>query len=166
MSLPRCNANPEELTIVRLRAGVDEAFEILTEYYEAVHVLQRDTAEDVEKIIEASDSGIWLAYLGNQAVGCVVLRKLPVIPLAAECKRLFVRPSARGNGIADKLLDTQEEYARSRGLEWLYLDTYDELKTAIKIYQRRGYERCGCYNNNPQATIFMRKYLGASRFPS
>jgi hypothetical protein len=29
------------------------------------------------------------------------------------------------------------------------------------LYQRRGYEQCSRYNDNPQATVFMRKRLSA-----
>ena len=78
---------------------------------------------------------------------------------AGECKRLYVRPHARGKRIADKLLDAQEEFARSQGIEWIYLDSFDDLKTAIALYERRGFERCARYNDNPQATLFMRKRL-------
>jgi hypothetical protein len=31
---------------------------------------------------------------------------------------------------------------------------------AIRLYDQLGYERCDRYNDNPQATIFMRKRLG------
>jgi ribosomal protein S18 acetylase RimI-like enzyme len=72
-----------------------------------------------------------------------------------------VKPVARGRGIADKLLNAQEEYARSQGVEWIYLDSYDDLKAAIALYERRGYERCERYNTNPQATLFMRKRIVA-----
>jgi DNA-binding MarR family transcriptional regulator/GNAT superfamily N-acetyltransferase len=146
--------------IVRLTAAKDDALRILQEYYEAVQVVQRDTAAGVRKILNAPASGMWLAYMGEELVGCVVLRKLESIPPAAECKRLYVRPSARGNRIADKLLDAQEAFARAEGIEWIYLDSYDDLKTAIALYERRGYERCKRYNDNPQATLFMRKHLG------
>jgi ribosomal protein S18 acetylase RimI-like enzyme len=70
-----------------------------------------------------------------------------------------VKPWARGRGIADKLLDAQETHARNEGLEWIYLDSYDDLKAAIVLYERRGYERCQRYNDNPQATVFMRKKI-------
>jgi ribosomal protein S18 acetylase RimI-like enzyme len=89
------------------------------------------------------------------------LRKLPNIAHASECKRLYVKPTARGKHIADKLLDAQEAFARNEGVDWIYLDSYDDLKAAIALYERRGYERCERYNDNPQATLFMRKYLGA-----
>lgn len=145
--------------IVRLTAANDHALAILQEYYEAVHVVQRDTPASIQKILGAPASGMWLAYLGDAVVGCVVLRKLESIPRAAECKRLYVKPCARGNRIADKLLDEQEAFARAEGIKWIYLDTYDDLKPAIALYERRGYERCERYNDNPQATLFMRKRI-------
>ena len=149
------------LRIVCLTAANDDALTILQEYYEAVHVIQRDSPGSIQQIIDAPGFGIWLAYLGDEVVGCVVLRKLASIPFASECKRLYVRPSARGNRIADKLLDAQEAYAHSQGIEWIYLDSYDDLKSAIALYERRGYQRCERYNDNPQATLFMRKRIGS-----
>jgi ribosomal protein S18 acetylase RimI-like enzyme len=90
------------------------------------------------------------------------LRRLESIEKSSECKRLYVKPWARGRVIADKLLDSQEMHARKEGLEWIYLDSYDDLKTAIALYERRGYERCERYNDNPQATVFMRKKIVGS----
>jgi len=148
------------LRIVRLTEVDDDARAILDEYYEAVHVVQRDKPGRIQKLIDTPASGIWLAYLGDEVVGCVVLRKLTKLSRASECKRLYVKPSARGKHIADKLLDAQEAFARSQRVEWIYLDSYDDLKAAIALYEKRGYERCERYNDNPQATLFMRKYIG------
>ena len=146
--------------IVRLSKSNDDAIRLLQEYYEAVSVVQRDTPEAIQKIIDDPVSGIWLAYLEEKAVGCVVLRKLGSIPFAGECKRLYVQPIARGHRIADNLLDAQEEFARSKDLRWIYLDSYDDLKVAIALYRKRGYVSCERYNDNPQATVFLRKNIG------
>jgi ribosomal protein S18 acetylase RimI-like enzyme len=156
--LAKASKNP--VRIERLRASSREALAILQEYYEAVHVVRRDTSASVRKILGATASGMWLAHIGDEVVGCVVLRKLESIPQAGECKRLYVRPSARGNRVSDKLMDALEASARDEGLEWIYLDTYDDLTAAIALYERRGYERCERYNDNPQATLFMRKQIG------
>jgi DNA-binding MarR family transcriptional regulator/GNAT superfamily N-acetyltransferase len=145
--------------IERLTAPNDKALAILQEYYDAVHVVQRDRPGSIQKIIEEPGSGMWLACRGEEVVGCVVLCRLAYVPLASECKRLYVKPTARGNHIADKLLDAQEKFARSQGVEWIYLDSYDDLKTAVALYERRGYQRCERYNDNPQATLFMRKRI-------
>ena len=149
----------DAVRIVRLKKASDEAIEILQEYYEAVHVVQRDKPESLQKLIDTRASGMWLAYLGDEVVGCVALRKMESIAKAGECKRMYVKPAARGRHIADMLLDAQEAFARKAGLEWIYLDTYDDLKPAIAIYERRGYQRCERYNDNPQATLFMRKNI-------
>lgn len=153
-------AQKPAVRIVRLTKASGAALRLLAEYYEAVNVIQRDTPEDVRRLIADPSSGMWLAYLGGKAVGCVLLRRLSSIPFAGECKRLYLRPEARGKGLADALLDAQEAFARSQGLHWIYLDTYDDLKAAIALYQKRGYLPCQRYNDNPQATVFLRKYLG------
>ncbi len=147
------------LRIIRLTEVCEEAVEILQEYYEAVHVVQRDERRSLQTFIDEPASGIWLAYMGDEVLGCVVLRKLISIPKAGECKRMYVKPFGRGRNIANMLLDAQEDFARGAGLEWIYLDTYDDLKTAIRIYERRGYTPCDRYNDNPQATLFMRKRI-------
>ena len=56
-------------------------------------------------------------------------------------------------------MDALEEHARNHGMDWIYLDSYDDLKSAIELYERRGYMRCARYNDNPQATLFMRKKI-------
>jgi DNA-binding MarR family transcriptional regulator/GNAT superfamily N-acetyltransferase len=155
-------AQKTAVTIVRLSKVNEDARQLLQEYYEAVNVVQRDAPEAIQKITDDPFSGVWLAYLDGKAVGCVVLRKLPSIPFAGECKRLYVQPAARGHHIADKLLDAQEDFARSQGLQWIYLDSYDDLKAAIALYRRRGYVSCRRYNDNPQATVFLRKKIGRS----
>src|SRR2546428_7956690 len=62
------------------------------------------------------------------------------------------------HGLA-RLLEELERFALGHGDEWLYLDTNDSLQAAIAFYERNGYFRCARYNENPQATIFMRKKL-------
>jgi GNAT superfamily N-acetyltransferase len=136
-----------------------DAQAVLQEYYESINVLVRDQPGAIQAIIDAPASGVWLAYLGKEVVGCVVLRRLELLPKSGECKRLYVKPRARGQGIAGKLLDSLEMHARNKGLEWIYLDSYDDLKAAIALYETRGYARCDRYNDNPQATVFMRKKI-------
>ncbi len=145
--------------IVKLSKSNDAALRLLQEYYQAVNVVQRDAPEVIQEIIDDPHSGVWLAYLEEKAVGCVVLRKLSSVPFAVECKRLYVQPIARGHRIADKLLDAQEDFARGKGLHWIYLDSYDDLKVALALYRKRGYVACERYNDNPQATVFLRKNI-------
>jgi DNA-binding MarR family transcriptional regulator/GNAT superfamily N-acetyltransferase len=143
--------------IVRLSKMDNDVLRLINEYYEAINVAQRDTSASIRKIIQDKKSGVWLAYLNNQAVGCVVLKALPSMSSAAECKRLYVQPQARGHGLANGMLDALETFAHHKGLTWIYLDSFDALKAAVALYKKRGYLPCDRYNDNPQATIFLRK---------
>jgi DNA-binding MarR family transcriptional regulator/GNAT superfamily N-acetyltransferase len=146
--------------IIRLSKMDDQALRLINEYYEATNVTQRDAPTTIKKIIRDSAAGVWLAYLDDRAVGCVVLKTLASMPAAAECKRLYVKPEARGLGLANRMLDLLETFARKRGVAWIYLDSFDALTAAVALYKKRGYVRCDRYNNNPQATIFLRKRIG------
>jgi ribosomal protein S18 acetylase RimI-like enzyme len=108
----------------------------------------------------AGSGALWLADERDDVMGCVGLRPLPNVgPDAGEVKRLYVRPSHRRKGIAGALMDALETAARESGYRALYLDTKDDMPTAIRFYESRGYERIPRYNDNPQATIFMRRLL-------
>lgn len=137
----------------------DAAWGIIEEYYVAAGVMARDVREDFSRIYFQDGAGVWLATLENNVVGCVALRPLEEIAHSAEVKRLYVRPRFRECGIAAALYQSLELYARERGYEWLYLDTTDEMLAAQRLYAALGYELTTPYNDNPQATIFMRKHL-------
>jgi len=147
------------IRITRLSEATADARTILQEYYEALQVVQRDTPEAIQTIIDDHASGFWLAYRAAEVVGCVVLRRLTSIPGTSECKRLYVKPSARGQHVAEQLLDALEAYARQHDVQWVYLDSHDGLTAAIALYRKRGYQPCERYNSNPQATLFMCKKI-------
>jgi GNAT superfamily N-acetyltransferase len=137
----------------------DAAFGLIEEYYEAIGVVVRDDRAALEHYLASPGSPIWIATVNAVPAGCVMLRPLPVIPLAAEVKRLYVRPAFRGLRLAHALMQAAEEHARASGVEWLYLDTKDDLHAAIHFYLGTGYQPCSRYNDNPQATLFLRKRL-------
>ncbi|MES2743329.1 MAG: GNAT family N-acetyltransferase [Pseudomonadota bacterium] len=136
---------------------------LLGEYFEAINVTKRDTLDEIAAYLSDSTSGLWVTYVDEVPGACVVLRPLPSVELAVECKRLYVRPGFRGRGLADLLLDAMEAKAAAGGARWVYLDSKDDLKGALHIYTRRGYQTCERYNDNPQATVFMRKQLPSSK---
>jgi len=142
-------------------AEAEDAYSLIEEYYEAVHVIARDDRAQILQYISDPESCILLAYSDSTPAGCILYRPLPHMVSAGEVKRLYVRPAFRRRGIAERLLEALEQFASGRDAEWLYLDTTDELQAAISFYERHGYARCERYNDNPQATIFMRKKLAA-----
>ncbi len=149
-----------DVRITRAEApDFEAAWSIVNEYYEAVGVLVREDRGAFRRLYFTEGAGVWLAGTGGLTVGCIALRPLSGILAAGEVKRLYVQPASRGRGVAGKLLDALHEYARSDGYKWLYLDSKDDLEAAVHFYEKHGYSRCARYNDNPQATIFMRKRL-------
>ena len=153
---------PHSICSVR-RATQDDltcAFELVNEYFQAVDVWVRDTESEFSDYLLGDDRGVWLAFAGKEAVGCIVLHPLVLLPRSGEIKRLYVKPAYRRQGLAEELLQALEEFAtRNTRYEWLYLDSKDDLVSAIRFYERHGYKPCDRYNANPQATVFMRKAL-------
>lgn len=140
-------------------ADLPQVLKLLHAYFAEWNIEYREDASAVEAALTHPSLGYFLAELDGSTAGCVLLRPLPDLPSAAECKRLYVLPEARGHGIAGKLMDTIETHARNTGLDWLYLDSKAEFTTAIAMYHRRGYEEIPRFNDNAEATIFFRKRL-------
>jgi ribosomal protein S18 acetylase RimI-like enzyme len=139
---------------------------LLQRYYREGDVHHTEDEQSLSACLHQHPYGFFLAELAPttdpatpQIAGCVLYRSLDTIPHAAECKRLFVLPEFRGHNLAARLMDTLEDTARASGVRWIYLDSKDNFQAAITMYRRRGYTDCPRYNQNPQATIFLRKDL-------
>ena len=69
-------------------------------------------------------------------------------PKVGEVKRLYVREKARGHGLADALLRAIEHEAGARlGIDLLVLETGFRQVPAMKVYERQGWRRRGCFGN-------------------
>jgi N-acetylglutamate synthase-like GNAT family acetyltransferase len=153
---------------IRRAAAADEraAVSILQEYYEAARVVVRDDTLAIREYL-TGPGALWLSELDRAPIGCIALRPLPLLAKdVCEVKRLYVRDAYRGRGIADRLHDALESHARAAGIPWMYLDTTHGMQAAVKFYSRHGYEPCERYNDNPQATLFMRKTLATPADPN
>ena len=140
-------------------AHLSDAKHLLYEYFDVIGVVLRDDDAAIRAFLDDASSAMWIAYVDGAPAACVAMRPLPDIAGATECKRLYVADSYRRRGLSQALMQALEGYAAGAGYSAVYLDTKDDLHAAIKLYDQLGYERCARYNDNPQATIFMRKRL-------
>jgi len=79
---------------------------------------------------------------------------------AAEIKRMYVVPAARGRGHARALLRALEDAARGLGYSTVRLDTGPQQAHAQAMYEAAGYRRIGNFNANPVASFWGEKQLG------
>jgi GNAT superfamily N-acetyltransferase len=97
-----------------------------------------------------------LATLGGQALGCVGVR--PLEAGAAELKRLYVDPAARGRGAGAALVRAAIDWVEASGYEWLRLDTLESMEEARRLYRSLGFTECPPYGNHPvPGTIFLER---------
>ncbi|MBL9053835.1 MAG: MarR family transcriptional regulator [Tabrizicola sp.] len=97
-----------------------------------------------------------IAWSDDLPVGCVSLR--PLDPVTAEVKRLWVHDTARGHGLARRLMRAIEDEARAMDLRQLKLDTNSALTEALALYQAIGWTRTAPYTGAP-ADIWLAKAL-------
>jgi GNAT superfamily N-acetyltransferase len=103
------------------------------------------SAADVSVVLVVRDAD-------GTAVGCGALRALG--DDAAEVKRMYVVPGARGRGVSRVVLRGLEDAARERGWTTLRLETGPRQPEAVGLYTGAGYRPIGAfgaYRDDPAA---------------
>ena len=99
-----------------------------------------------------------VAWVGDEAAGCVALR--PLDGNVCEMKRLYVRARHRGGGIGKELAEAIIAEARQIGYTVMRLDTVPKLEAATRLYEKLGFVRRDAYYKTPVVgTIFMQRAL-------
>jgi GNAT superfamily N-acetyltransferase len=98
-----------------------------------------------------------LATADGEPVGFVAVRRLPPdarpageddvggIADVGELRRMYVRPAARGRGVARALLAAAEEAATRAGLTRMVLETGTAQVAAQRLYRAAGYADVPAY---------------------
>jgi GNAT superfamily N-acetyltransferase len=104
----------------------------------------------VERVLDALPSpyvspegGIWIAWAGDDPLGCVALHAISSD--IGELKRVYVKPDARGRGVARRLIERALCEARVRGYTRLRLGTQNTAIPAQRLYESVGFRRIDAY---------------------
>jgi GNAT superfamily N-acetyltransferase len=60
---------------------------------------------------------------------------------AVELKRMYLRLEVRGRGLGKQLLEIALDWARSRGINTVRLDTSERMVAAQRLYEAHGFQR-------------------------
>jgi DNA-binding MarR family transcriptional regulator/GNAT superfamily N-acetyltransferase len=141
----------------------DNAKYCLGEYYaELARRFERGFDVSLSRDPEAKDMirprGVFLLALSDGLpLGCVGLKGSG--GETAEIKRLWVAPSARGLGLARRLMTAAEDIARELSIKVLRLDTNSALPEAQKLYRNSGWTEIDRFNDDPYPDTFFEKRL-------
>ncbi len=134
--------NLPEIEIRPLQTGEDAtAFRTLNEEwitrYFTLEKMDRETLGDPEDKILKKGGHIFMAYLGQQAVGCVAL--IPIGDGVYELSKMAVSPEMRGLGIGRRLLQHAVTEAKRIGAKSLFLGSNSRLENAVHLYESVGF---------------------------
>ena len=143
--------NPRQEPLIEMIAALDVYLKRLYPA-EVCHLLDLDS-------LAAPDVRFFVARKGGHPVGCAAVRIDP--EGYGEVKRMYVRPTVRGAGIAARLLARVEEQARAEGLTALLLETGPLQTEAVALYRKSGFTERGPYADyfEHPLSLFMEKAL-------
>jgi putative acetyltransferase len=137
------------------RALIDELEAYLTPLYPQ----KSRHGYSVEKLIGQGVSFFLIRHNGT-AAGCGGVQLFGTD--YGELKRMYVRPQFRGLGYGKLMLEHLADYARSRGVGLLRLETGIHQLAAIGLYERAGFQSIppfGGYKDDPLSRFYEKRIL-------
>ena len=116
-------------------------------------------------MFEPPHGSFFVGYAGDEPVASGAWRRRDDVEAfgttnAAEIKRMYVVPAARGRGHARAILAELERTALAAGAEIMVLETGSEQPEAIALYESSGYTRIepfGHYQWSPKNRCFAKR---------
>ena len=138
---------------------VHELIGELDAYLYSLYPAENVYALDLSSLLHPS---VLFAVVRNAAGASVGCGAIVIKPEYGEIKRMYVRPQARGCGLARRLIETLEAKAVEHGCHTFMLETGPTRPEALVLYERLGYQRRGPYGEYPDdpLSVFMEKTAG------
>jgi putative acetyltransferase len=100
-----------------------------------------ETTDHLYDVFKQPGSFYYVAYAGNVLNGGAGLYPTADLPAGyAELVKMYLAKQARGQGLGRLLINKVLENAAAMGYTHVYLETMPELKQALKVYEKFGFE--------------------------
>jgi len=104
------------------------------------------TYYDIKSLIETNETEVIVAVIGEEVVGSAYATIKDAKPYLkhshyAYLGFMYVNPEHRGKGINKKIIEELKNWALSRNISELRLDVYNDNHSAIKAYEKAGFEK-------------------------
>lgn len=133
-------------------AGAALISEYRKEFYEILCLQNIDQElEELPQRYSASNSRFFLLYEQENVVACAILKRFSGD--AVELKRMFLKSEVRGKGYGKLLLEHCIQNAKELGYRRILLDTEPVMASAIRLYEKFGFQRRDAYYNSPLPNV-------------
>lgn len=100
-----------------------------------------DTTDQLYELFQQKASIYYVAERNNLILGGAGIFPSPGLPSGVcELVKMYLNKQARGVGLGKKLISICLDFAASQGYKTVYLETMPELKKAVTIYEKFGFE--------------------------
>jgi len=126
--------NPFIATIIRNTLAEFGANKPGTVYFDA-------STDALYELFQKQGAVYFIATLDNEVVGGGGIYPTEGLPAdTCELVKMYLLPQARGTGLGRTLIEKSLNFAKETGYKNVYLETMPELKQALKVYARFGFE--------------------------
>ena len=125
--------NPNIAAIIRAVLAEFKANKPGTVYYDP-------TTDDLCTLFSDPNSAYWILELDSKIMGGAGIYPTSGLPPGCgELVKLYLLPEARGKGYGKQLIEKCFESAMTFGFKQVYLETMPELKMAMGLYEKCGF---------------------------
>jgi putative acetyltransferase len=99
------------------------------------------TTDALYEMFQKEGANYFVAEINNEIVGGGGIYPTDGLPQdTCELVKMYLLPHARGTGLGRTLIEKSLTWAQEAGYKNIYLESMPELKQALKIYARFGFE--------------------------
>ena len=104
------------------------------------------TTDALFEVFQRDRAGYFVAEIDSKLVGGAGIYPTDGLPEGTcELVKMYLLPAARGVGLGKTLIEKSLALAKENGYEYVYLESMPELKKALKVYEKFGFN----YLNGP-----------------
>jgi len=140
---------------ILIRQAKPEEINILLEFEKGIIVVERPFDStlkegeihyyDLLKLIVSDDAELLVAVWGDELVGSGYAKILTAKPYHKHSQYaylgfMYVKPSYRGKGVNQKIIDGLFQWSKAKGLSEIRLEVHNENEGAKKAYFKSGFK--------------------------
>lgn len=100
-----------------------------------------DTTDYLFELFQHTGSVYFVAEKNNELLGGAgIFPSAGLQPGTCELVKMYLKSEARGLGLGKLLIDKCLQFAKGFGYQQVYIETMPELRKAVSVYEKYGFE--------------------------